>query len=233
MQRGGGCGGKKSRRPVKEDMNKNKKRMGEKAKKENRDGRREGDEGAAQKETTGEAKRRKKVGTVPRTGTSEARKKSQSNGPPWTRISTSGGMQWQAEKRTEPRLEHPGKKEPAGNRPTGLDYPGPEKRQTATGPPGLELPGGRRGKQTSTRSPDWNIRGGRYRLATGPPGLDRPGGRSPGRGQPETKRLALERGVKGSAKRKRRQQQEKREASQGEHEQEQGTQGRGDKKQEP
>ena len=38
----------------------------------NRDGRREGEEGAAQKETAGKTRRRRKEGTVPRTGTSGA-----------------------------------------------------------------------------------------------------------------------------------------------------------------
>ena len=82
--------------------------MAEETKNENRDERREGDEGAAEKETTGEAGRRKKVGTVPRTGASGVRKKPHSSKAPWA--GTSGGTQWQADKRTEPGLEHPGKK---------------------------------------------------------------------------------------------------------------------------
>ena len=147
---------------------------------EEQDGRREGNEGVAQKETTGKARRKEKVGTVPRTGTTEARKKQHSSGAPWA--GTSGGTQWQADKRTEPGLEHPGKKVPAGN------------RATRTGSSG---------------------------------------GRSPGRGQLETKRVALERRVKDCAKRTRRRRREEREASQGEHELEQGTDGRGDEEREP
>ena len=95
-------------------MNKSNERMGEETKIMNRDERREGDEGAAQKETTGKARRRRKVGTVPRTGTSGARKKPHNNGAPWT--GTSGGTQWQVDKRTEPGLEHPGKNEQTGTR---------------------------------------------------------------------------------------------------------------------
>ena len=38
----------------------------------NREGRREGDEGVALKDTTGKTRRRRKEGTVPRTGTSGA-----------------------------------------------------------------------------------------------------------------------------------------------------------------
>ena len=81
-------------------MNKNKERMGEETKNKNSYERREGDEGAAQKETTGKAGRRKKIGAVPQTGTSGARKKPHSNGAPLT--GTPGGMQWQVDKRTEP-----------------------------------------------------------------------------------------------------------------------------------
>ena len=55
-QRGRGGGGKRSRRPVKENMNKNKTRIGEENKKKNREGSRERDDGAAQKETTGKKK---------------------------------------------------------------------------------------------------------------------------------------------------------------------------------
>ena len=78
----GSAESRKSVRPVKEKMNKSKERRGEETKNKNREERREGDEGAAQKETTGDAGRRKKEGTVPRTGASGARKKPHSNGAP-------------------------------------------------------------------------------------------------------------------------------------------------------
>ena len=125
-QRGGGGGGKKSGRPVKENMDKNKERMGDETKNMNRYERREGEEGAAQKETTGKARRRKKVGTIPRTATSGARKKPHSNGAPWT--GTPGGRSgkwtsarnpdwniWGGRKRQapgQPRVEHPGGRNP-------------------------------------------------------------------------------------------------------------------------
>ena len=100
--------------------------MGEETKNESRDERREGDEGAAQKETAGGAGRRKKVGTLPRTGVSGVRKKPHSNGAFWT--GTSGGSKWQADKRTEPGLEHPGKKrtrlEHLGGETPRLEHPG-------------------------------------------------------------------------------------------------------------
>ena len=54
-QAGGGVGGKVSGRPVKENKNKSKGWMGEETKIVNRDERREGDEGAARKGTTGKA----------------------------------------------------------------------------------------------------------------------------------------------------------------------------------
>ena len=76
-------------------MNKNKERIGEETKNMNRYERREGDEGAAQKKTTGKARDRKKVGTVPRTGASGARKKPHSNGP--RGLEHQGGVQWQAD----------------------------------------------------------------------------------------------------------------------------------------
>ena len=143
-QRGGGGGGTKSGRPDKENMNKSNERMGEETKIMNRDERREGDEGAAQKETTSKARRRRKVGMVPRTGTSGARKKPHSNGAPWT--GTSGGTQRQADKRTEPGLEHPGKNVPAGNRATRTGTSGGQKPGTGTtgeeaSGPGKERPG--------------------------------------------------------------------------------------------
>ena len=40
----------------------------------------------------------------------------------------------------------------------------------ATGPPAIEQPGGRNGKRTTARNPDWNIRG------RNAPGLEHPGG---------------------------------------------------------
>ena len=100
--------GRKSGRPVKDNMNKSKERKGEETKNKDREETREGDEGSAQNETTGRGRRKKKVGTVRRTGASGARKKPHSNEAPWT--GTSRGTQWQADKRTEPGLEHPGKK---------------------------------------------------------------------------------------------------------------------------
>ena len=63
-------------------MNKNKQRMGKETKKMNRSERRKGDDGTAQKETTGKARRGKKVGTVPRTGASvEGSTRSRGRGP--------------------------------------------------------------------------------------------------------------------------------------------------------
>ena len=64
----------------------------------------------------------------------------------------------------------------------GLDLPGvnPVPRtgaSEATGPPGMEHPGGS-GKRTSTWNPDWNIRG------SNAPGLEHPGGGSPGLERP-------------------------------------------------
>ena len=98
----------------------------------------------------------------------------------------------------------------------GLDRPGvnPVPRtgaSQATGPPGLEHPGGS-GKQTSAWNPDWNVRG------SNAPGLKHPGGGSPGPERPETKQpwIGTSRATEGGGNRggeKRR----------GEHEQEQGT----------
>ena len=50
----------------------------------------------------------------------------------------------------------------------------------ATGPPGLEHPGGS-GKLTSAWNPDWKVRG------SNAPGLEHPGGESPGPERPGTK----------------------------------------------
>ena len=111
------------------------------------------------------------LGTVPRSGTSGARKKPHSNGASWT--GTSGGTQWQADKHTEPGLEHPGKNETAGP------------RASNTGASGVQKPR------------DWTK-------------------------DSRKRRVALERTVRGCTRGKRRRRQEKREASQGEHEQEQG-----------
>ena len=104
------------------------------------------------------------------------------------KLASRGGHQ--QEKGTERRTQ----KETAGETRRGS--------HTATKPTGLEHPGGRRGKQTSTRSPDRKIWG----------------------------RTALERSVNGWGKMRRRQQ-EKRGASQGEHEQEQVMDGRGEEEQ--
>ena len=41
----------------------------------------------------------------------------------------------------------------------GLEHPSPGRSRTATGPRGLEHPGGRSGKRTNARNPDWNIWG--------------------------------------------------------------------------
>ena len=51
---------------------------------------------------------------MPQTGASRARKKPRSNGAPWT--GTSGRTLRQADKHTEPGLEHPRKNVPADNR---------------------------------------------------------------------------------------------------------------------
>ena len=79
-------------------MNKSKEQKGEERKNKNREERREGDEGAAQKETTYEAGRRKKVGTLPRTEASGARKKPHRNKAPWT-----GTTRQRSAKRTSAR----------------------------------------------------------------------------------------------------------------------------------
>ena len=94
---------------------------------------------------------------------------------------------------TAPGLDCPGE----WTRCHGLEHLGPGRSRTATGPPGLEHPGGRRDKKTGTRSPDWNIRGRKYMPATGPPGLEHPGGRNPGLEHPGKKRVALDWGVRG------------------------------------
>ena len=139
-----GTESKKSRRAIKENMNKSKERKGEETKNTNREERGGGDEGAAQEETTGEAGSRKKGRTVSRTGASEARRKPRGKGAPWT--GTTGGTQWQAEKRTEPALEHPGKKRTRtgtsgakaldwniqGRRDSQLDCPGLHQEEEAT-----------------------------------------------------------------------------------------------------
>ena len=78
-----------------------------------------------------------------------------------------------------------------------------------------------------------NIRGRTCGPATGPPGLEHPGGRSPGRGQTEKKGVDLVGRVQGSAKRRRLRRRAEREASQGEHEQEQAEDGKGDEEDEP
>ena len=129
----GGAENKKSGRPVKENMNKSKGWKGEETKNTNREERREGDEGAARKETSGEAGRRKKEGTVSRLEHPGPGRSHTATGPPG--LQHPGG---QADKRTEPGLEHPGKK------------------RTRTRTSGAE-------------ALDWNVRG------RSGPGLERPG----------------------------------------------------------
>ena len=136
----------KSGRPVRENMNKSKERTGEETKNMNRDERREGDEGAPQKEATAKANRRTKLGTVPRTGTSGAREKQRSNGPP--RTGTSGGTQWQADKHKESGLEHPEKNVQAGTRATKSGTSGGQKPRGGPKHPGK--------KQVAL---DWSVRG--------------------------------------------------------------------------
>ena len=68
-------------------MNKSKEQMGEETKDMNHDERREGDEGAAQKESTCKARRRMKLGTVPRTETAGAEVASGQAHGAWTRTS--------------------------------------------------------------------------------------------------------------------------------------------------
>ena len=111
-------------------MNKNKKRMGEKTKNMNRDERREGDEGAAQKKTTSKAKKRKKVWHRATDWNIRGQEEATHNGAPWT--GTSGGTQWQADKHTDPGLEHPGKKEKASTRATKTGASGGQKPRDGT-----------------------------------------------------------------------------------------------------
>ena len=90
----------------------------------------------------------------------------------------------------------------------------------ATGPPGLEHPGGS-GKRTNACNPDWNIRGsnatGLQHPGGGGPGLERPGTREPWIGTSG----ATKGGGKGDGEKRR-----------GEHEEEQGTGEEGHEEQE-
>ena len=136
---------------------------------EQREGRRSGTEGDNRQ-------RKKKDSTVPWSGTTEARKKPHSEGATRTGSSTTGGRGGKRKSARNPDWIIRGRTNRPATGPSRLEHPGPERRRPATGPTGLEHPGGRGGKRTSTRSPDWIIRGKRYRPATGPPGLDHPGG---------------------------------------------------------
>ena len=125
-------------------MNKSKERQQEETKNTNREERGEGDEGAAQKETTGEAGSRKEEGTVSRTGASGARKKPRGNQTPWT--GTPGGTQWQADNGTEPGLEHPGKK---GTRIGTSGAEALDGNIRGRSGPGLERPGLHQGEEAT------------------------------------------------------------------------------------
>ena len=142
----------------------------------NRDPRREGDEGAAQKETTGKAGRRRKEGTVPRTGTSgadqEKATKHQGNldwiirGATEKRRKAQRAQTGTAEEERAGRQQGPTVRNGGRRTAPALDCtaewtqchgPGhswPGRSHTAMGPSGLEHLGGRIGKRTRL---DWNI----------------------------------------------------------------------------
>ena len=139
----------------------------------NRDERKEGDEGAAQKETAGKTRRRRKEGTVPRTGTSgadlEQATKRQGNLRWITRGATERGRQ--AAQRT---LAGGTEEEQAGRQQgqtvrSGNGGQPPEHKRPGHRNPGQEQ-SGQRGAQpedwivqgNGPSAKDWNIRGWKY-----------------------------------------------------------------------
>ena len=179
-QGGEGGGGKKSGRPVRENKNKSKERKGEKTMNMNRVSR-EGDEGAVQKETTGKARRRRKVGKVPRTqmGTSGAHQALVSI---HQNTGTNGGPHRKEDKRNELEHEQPRKEERAGNR--------AHRSGTAGG--------------QWTAILDWNIRRRRSRQAAGPrasgAAQEEGGGTNKKSKRPRQKRARARNGTEGKAR---------------------------------
>ena len=137
----------------------------------NREGGREGDEGAAQKETTGKARRRRIEGMVPRTGTSGAELE-QATKHRATWMASSGGPQRKEDRRKEPKQEQPRRKEQAGNRAERSGAGGggqpPGQKHSGDRNPGREHPG-QSGAQpqegivqgSGPSATAWNIRDGK------------------------------------------------------------------------
>ena len=97
-------------------MNKNKKQRGEEKKKKNSDESRERDEGAAPKETTGKARKKKERCHGATDWNNRGQEEATQRRGPKDWVFHNRATQWEAVKRTDPELDHPGTKEPASNR---------------------------------------------------------------------------------------------------------------------